>query len=667
MNLHPVILLCTSDEGVIRQVNAAMSGSARVVAVATIPEAEDLIHLEDPAALVLDIRVDGALDHLPAWLNAYPDLPILVLGRQRSEPMLDASRFDVFASADPEDDYRVWRERLTLALKHRRALVAARDARAAPSSPPPPAPLPERPPAREGPAMMTRLASAFRHFDNLDLMLDRAIEELAAAAHTTRAGLFARDDISGGYRLRAGLRTLKETAGAVYEPRDPLVRWFERNAHMVTRALVGQVGDPAQRRLLERSLDLAGAEVMVPMHARGQLLGWIFVGHQSTGQSFTLGDLQDLSVAADYVSMLLENALLYREVAVQKTLAETLLHALPTGIIAVDGAGAIRWISTAAEPMFHQKPAEVIGHPVERMGSRLADAMRRALAGGESPSTRTWEEPASRRVLQVEVRRLGAATELLGAVAIVQDITALRQMQEQQAQLERSAFWADLAAGLSHEIRNPLVAIRTFAQLLPERYQEEDFRQEFSGLVAREVERLDAIIQQINDFAHPVEPVRANVDVRLLLREALARAFPETPPRIAVKADLDGHLPLVQGDERALVDCFYHLFQNAAEALDGKSGGSVRFAAHAGEGAGHVPVVRITVHDNGRGIPAEALDKVFSPFYTTKARGMGLGLPIVQRTVIDHHGSVRIDSGETGTDVVIELPALAPAGSGGGT
>jgi len=231
--------------------------------------------------------------------------------------------------------------------------------------------------------------------------------------------------------------------------------------------------------------------------------------------------------------------------------------------------------------------------------------------------------------------------------------------------MERTAFWTDLAAGLSHEIRNPLVTIRTFAQLLPERYQDEEFREEFSRLVGHEVDRLGGIIDQINTFAHPPDPTRSRVDVRVLLQRALQRIMSARGHAVRVSSSLDGNVPMVQGDERALLDCFSHVFQNAVEALEGRPDAAIRYAVEPAVGAGNEPVVRITIHDNGRGIPEDVKDKVFSPFYTTKARGMGLGLPIVKRTVIDHNGWVNIQPGAPGTRVVIDLPAaVAPAGGG---
>ena len=658
MNLKPAIMICSTDEDAIRRITAALGESARVIRAVTWPEAEGHMAMYEPATVIVDVRCDDLYRRLDDWMIAFPQVPVIAMGRECSDRMLSIDRLDLFATADPDDDFQVWKKLLRFALRHHGLLAhmqgerehtAARPAR--PEAEPKPA---ER---KSGSAIFAHVAGAFRHFEHVDLMLDRAVEGLAAAAHSTRAGLFARDEASGRYRLRAGMRYLKETADAEYEPHDPLVKWFERHAHMITRAMAGQLPDPAQRQLLLRSLELSGAEVLVPLHARGQLLGWFFVGYRSTGQPYDVADLEELSLAADYLSMLLENALLYREVTVQKTLAETLLHSLPTGIVAVDGGGIVRWFSTAAEDMLDSREASAIGRPVEALGSRFADLVHRAMRGDISPPTCSWEERASRRYLQVEVRRLGRPDEKMGAVLMIQDLTSIRQLQEKQEQMERAAFWTDLAAGLSHEIRNPLVAIRTFAQLLPERYQDDEFRDEFSKLVAGEVDRLNGIIDQINGFAHPPEPSYAMVDVRTPLQQALQKIFPDKPDRaVRILAQVDGNLPLVHGDNRALTDCFAHIFQNAYEALGENGDATISYSARSQQGPGKENVVEISIKDNGRGISADVKDKIFSPFYTTKARGMGLGLPIVKRTVIDHNGRVLVDSNGHGTHVVIQLP-----------
>jgi len=669
VNLKQSILVCSSDDEAIRRITSALQESVKLVLATSWSEAEDRVMVYEPSVAIVDVRCDDVYQHMDEWSAHFPDIPLIAMGRPRSDRMLFVERLDIFASADPEDEYRDWKKVIRLAIKHHHMKTEVRGLKEQSSAQNnaavaiPPASSPAH---REGSSIIAHVAGAFRHFEHVDLMLDRAVEGLAASAHATRVGLFTRDDTSGRYRLHTGQRYLRETAEAEYEAQDPLVRWFERHAHMITRTMAGQLQDPAQKKLLIRNLDLSGAEIMAPLHARGRLLGWFFIGHRSTGHAYDLRDLEEISMAADYLSMLLENALLYREVAVQKSLAETLLHSLPTGIIAVDGGGIIRWFSTAAEKMLDRKASEVVGQNIESLGSRLADMVRRAIHGGSPVVPRAWEEVASRRYLQVDAKRLGGEGDKLGAVLLIMDLTSIRQFQEKQDQLERTAFWTDLAAGLSHEIRNPLVTIRTFAQLLPERYSDEEFRDEFSTLVAREVDRLSGIIDQINNFAHPPDQVRSRIDVRVPIQQALKRVFkPDVIKAVSIKSKFDGNLPLVQGDERALIDCFAHLFQNAAEALDGRKDAEISYSALSQNGPGNERMVQITIHDNGRGITEEAKEKLFSPFYTTKARGMGLGLPIVKRTVIDHNGRVSIDSNGHGTNVIIQLPVADQQAAGG--
>jgi signal transduction histidine kinase len=270
-----------------------------------------------------------------------------------------------------------------------------------------------------------------------------------------------------------------------------------------------------------------------------------------------------------------------------------------------------------------------------------------------------WVDPNTRRSLSVETRRLMNHRTPLGAVAVVHDLTGEENLRQKQDLLDRAAFWTDLAASMSHEIRNPLVAIKTFAQLLPDRFDDASFRDDFNGIVVQEIDRLDKIITQINDFAHPPELVLKSIDVRTSVNKALevarARFGTNGTP---IEIDLPNDLPPVLGDEMALTEVFAHLVANAAEATLGQSKPRITLAAksiHEGHGTGVIVIV--TVQDNGRGIAPDLKDKIFSPFCTTKARGMGLGLPIVKRTVFDHNGRVDIDSNPRGTSVSVMLPA----------
>ncbi|PYL52928.1 MAG: hypothetical protein DMF29_09875 [Verrucomicrobia bacterium] len=412
---------------------------------------------------------------------------------------------------------------------------------------------------------------------------------------------------------------------------------------------------------MRRALDMFGAEAIVPLYARGSIIGWVFFGHRVTGQLFDDHDLEGLTTLAENVSTMLENALLYEEATIQKTLAETLLKSIPPGIVAIDEDATVRWFNPPAEKILGLSAAAALNKPVESVGARLAGLLRETLESKTPMPVQQWIDNNTRRSLSVETRQLANNGASLGAVAVIQDLTVQETLREKQVLLDRAAFWTDLAASMSHEIRNPLVAIKTFAQLLPERFDDADFRKEFNQIVVSEINRLDKIITQINDFAHPPELVFKPIDIRSSVRKGveIARSRFGISGKVEFETSLPNNLPRVLGDETALAEAFAHLVANAAEASADRNKPRITLSAKPVREGKHSAAVVVTVRDNGSGIASEIKEKIFSPFCTTKPRGMGLGLPIVKRTVFDHHGRVEVDSTSRGTQVSVLLPATS--------
>jgi len=402
--------------------------------------------------------------------------------------------------------------------------------------------------------------------------------------------------------------------------------------------------------------------VIVPLHTRGGISGWLFFGHRLTGQPFDYQSLEALMILGEHVSTVLENASLNEELNLQKTLAETLLMAIPPGIIASDEDAIIRWCNPTAESILGIKAAAVLNKPIESAGGRIAALLRETLESAAQLPSQQWIDSATRRSLSVQTRRLIHQEKSLGAVAVIQDLTPEESLRQKQELVDRAAFWTDLAASMSHEVRNPLVAIKTFAQLLPERFDDPDFRRDFNEIVVQEIDRLDLIITQINNFAHPPELNFKSIDLRAPVKKAveLVRAR-SVRNGFSIETTFPEDLPRVVGDETALTEAFVHLVANAAEATQGLPKGKITLSAKSIREHDHTSGVVITVRDNGKGIAADLKDKIFSPFCTTKARGMGLGLPIVKRTVFDHNGRVDIDSNSHGTSVSVLLPTAEDA------
>jgi PAS domain S-box-containing protein len=663
MTVQPACILYSQDSDLVRRVRAFVRSITQLRHVDSSDRLESVLHQSAPALLILDLRARHSSDLIDQIQNDWPGVLIVALGTLRSEPLREAEQAGIYAVEDLEVDRRRFQALVTRGLDYLRVLEENRDLKEERTSAPQP-PLPpnwgasprEQPSSSSVPLL--RFARVFRRHDTLEALLVSVAEGVADAAGVTRVGIFSRIRQGDTYRLRAGLRCLPETEELEYRERDPLVRWFELHAHLINRPDLVHVGDRAQRAILRRALDSFGAEVIAPLYARGRIIGWLFLGHRLTGQPFAYQDLENLTMLADHVSSVLENALLHEEIALQKTLAETLLKAIPPGIVATDEGGIIRWFNPTAEEILGVEASRVLNKPVEAAGTILAEFIRDTLEAKAGLPPRHWNDSNTQRSLLVETRRLTDQNNELGAVAVIQDLTAEKSLREKQDLLERAAFWSDLAASMSHEVRNPLVAIKTFAQLLPERFEDADFRQDFNQIVVREIDRLDRIITQINNFAHPPDLVLKPMDVGTPVTKAveMARDRFGVNGEVSLETSLPKDLPKILGDESALTEAFAHLVANAAEAVAGQDKPRITLTAKPVRDGNRAREVVISIHDNGKGIDPDLRDKIFSPFCTTKPRGMGLGLPIVKRTVFDHNGRVDIDSGSHGTTVSVTLP-----------
>jgi PAS domain S-box-containing protein len=661
----PICILYSQDADLVRRMKAFLSALAQVRHVSSPDRLDAVLQQNSPAILVLDLRAKEARDLLEQIQAALPEILVIALGTLRSEPLREVENSGVYASEDLQIDRRRLQALVTRGFDHLRVLQENRDLRehaVAPYAAPESARRSELSLERRDPALpLLRFPRVFRRFDNVEALLANLVESVADATGIGRVGIFSKIRQSDRYRLRAGLRCLPETYEIEYGERDALVRWFELHAHLICRANLPQV-EPAQRALMRRALDSFAAEVIVPLHAGGRIIGWLFFGHRVTGERFESSDLEGLMGLAEHVATVLENALLNEEVTVQKTLAETLLKSIPPGIVATDEEANIRWFNPTAEQILGVDARDALNQPIEAVGGKLAAFLRETLEARENLPPRQWIDANTRRSLSVETRRLVDQKTALGAVAVVHDLTAEDNLRQKQDLVDRAAFWTDLAASMSHEIRNPLVAIKTFAQLLPERFDDADFRKDFNEIVVQEIDRLDKIITQINNFAHPSELVMKPVDVRTSVKKAIELAKTRVAKNgVAIDTTLPNDLPRVLGDEDALAEAFAHLVANAAEATSGQTKPRITLAAKPIREAGRASGVVITIQDNGRGISPDLREKIFSPFCTTKARGMGLGLPIVKRTVFDHNGRVDIDSNPHGTSVSIMLPATTAA------
>lgn len=254
----------------------------------------------------------------------------------------------------------------------------------------------------------------------------------------------------------------------------------------------------------------------------------------------------------------------------------------------------------------------------------------------------------------------------------------LKESQDHLIASEKLAALGTMAAGMAHEIKNPLVALRTFSQLLPMKWEDMDFRDKFISIIPQEIEKINKIAENLLKFGRPSKPEFKLLDLNQILEEVLElleNQLKKNNIRVSTKF---AKLPKVNGDSGQLSQSFLNIVLNAVQAMT--NGGELIIKSDVGhviqlgnigkEGfipsklpenprsQEKVPTVFIEITDSGPGIPEEVMKNMFDPFYTTKADGTGMGLPITLRIIEDHKGSIKVRSQQgKGSTFIIMMPA----------
>jgi two-component system sensor histidine kinase PilS (NtrC family) len=243
------------------------------------------------------------------------------------------------------------------------------------------------------------------------------------------------------------------------------------------------------------------------------------------------------------------------------------------------------------------------------------------------------------------------------SILVFQDVTDIVRLKEAVERSERLALVGNLAAGLAHEIRNPLASMCASIHVLKGTLTPPQGLASLMENVIREADRLNALITDFLAFARPRSLSQRELDLSLLVSNVVEvfRTGPEVGS-IAVELDLVPKL-MISGDPDALRQVLWNLLRNAAQAVEGQG----RISIHTRQTA---EAAEIVIEDSGRGIPSEQLGAIFEPFFTTKDGGTGLGLPIAQSIIGAHHGRILVSSGQKGTEFVVQLPVrpLTPIG-----
>jgi len=357
----------------------------------------------------------------------------------------------------------------------------------------------------------------------------------------------------------------------------------------------------------------------------------------------------------------------FLRLAQEKGFLETVFNSIQEGIIVTDFNGRITYLNDAACELFGLEADDSLG---KRLDERVRGLDWESLSKSEVAVSRDMEifYPANRfinfYIVPLSIARKSdndddaLSGEQVGHAIILRDITETRRSEQQTIESERLNALTLLAAGVAHEIGNPLNSLNIHLQLIQLEARKVDGAkraelQESVEVARAEVNRLDSIITQFLRAIRPTRPQLKPESINSIVEESVRFFTPEIKDRdIVVEQELRSDLPLLELDRDQMKQAFYNVIKNSFEAM--KSRGVLRIRTDMDDS--HV-IVRF--NDSGGGMSAENLSRVFEPYFTTKTSGTGLGLLIVRRIVREHGGELGIESSEgKGLTLTIRLPYI---------
>src|SRR5579875_2035826 len=371
--------------------------------------------------------------------------------------------------------------------------------------------------------------------------------------------------------------------------------------------------------------------------------------------------LENTQLMAEVMEARNEARKLLRQVLEDQRLKELILQSIPSGLITVNLEGHITTFNQAAQTILGYDACEALGQPLQSLF--VLDAVRKVLTSGQEQH-RTVEvagRNGQKLMLDMHIMPLRDDRNVqIGALLTFTDVTVIHRLEEEKRRLDRLASLGEMAASVAHEVRNPLASIKTSMQMLMDDLTASeaagDEQQAFSiamnqeaqesiAVVLKEVQRLDSIVRDLLLFARPRQLHLVPCDLTALSDHVLDLMQGQCTDAGVEVQRLYTDIPPLRVDIAQMEQVLFNLFTNAIQAMH--NGGILTVACRSmrenrGYNAGQW--LEFSVSDTGPGVALDQCERIFQPFYTTRAHGIGLGLSITRRLIEDHRGSIRVES-----------------------
>ncbi len=530
-------------------------------------------------------------------------------------------------------------------------------------------------PSRELSQVAKEFAKALAAGFDLPRVLDLFLDAVSELARPSRSAILLAEDAQRQYRVRASRGLAPHLVESVCLPADSgLPLWLTAEGRLIKIEEALARATEVAAREIAREMAVLQAVVAIPLASHGELVGILTLGQRITGGVYGRRETETLFNLASHLAAAIRDIGIHHQLQYQKEFNERILQRMSSGVITIGPEQRVVIMNRRAEEILGMAARDVLNRDLRVLPSPLGDLLFETLSRGRSV-TRSEIQLALRSLpLEISTYPVGEGTAPLGAVLVFEDLTAQRQLAMERRAAEQLQLLTRVVARIADEIKNPLVSINAFMELLGERYDDVSFRNHFAAVVGRDVRRLVQMFDKLAALVNEGDYKRDVVDVRAAVEEALVEMGVAQMPAAPVEAHLltftdestqklvtvnfshEGGVFLVKGDRGMLKKAVAYLIWYLLRKTPGQD---AKIAVAISHPAAAEPL-QITVASRTADVKPDELRVIFDPIQVVQESLIDVGPCVSQRIVEAHGGHLDVKQGRADVSFTATLPVTKP-------
>lgn len=507
---------------------------------------------------------------------------------------------------------------------------------------------------------LARLGQILRDFTkafstNFDLQstLDQFLDALSTFLRPSRMSILVRHAHQRLFEIKASRGLVEKVAAQIrLRQDDGLARWLITEARILHRVEVEQAGHVPANLHVAREMQVLKATISMPLMASGKLIGILNLGERVTGGAYTDDELDIVFSLANQVAVGIQDIELHHAVQAQKNFTEKILRYMSSGLVTINTQEQIQICNHQAAEIFGRRWSEVVNEDLRVLPAPIGDMLYETLHDGK-----TYEKEEviiAEKKMPVEVTTyqiLDEQLELSGSVMVLQDLSAQKQLQEERRHANQVDFLNKVAGRMAHEIKNPLVSIQTFVELVADHYEDADFRQHFATVVRQDINTINVITEKlvgfagqisyhfehgyVNDILHAIEhlPGYENQNASVSMIDTDMPVGNDGREDRSIALEYGNDLPQVRFDATQLHKAFIYIIVFLTQVSESQK--PIRIASYREPGLHHDVCISLT--GSQVKMEPEEIARLFDPFASEHKTLVDVG-PYVSQKILEEHG-----------------------------